>query len=221
VAEVATKETGGQRTKIKICGLTRAEDVAVAARLGADYLGFILAPSPRRVTPERVAGITAGVAGKSQKVGVFVDAPLEEVIKAVEIAGLDLVQLHGSEDEDYAGRLSAAGIRFIKVFRLGRDRRPPVTAFPGAEALLFDTFLPGIAGGAGKSFDWKLVSGWSGAPFFLAGGLNPENVAEALALTRPYGVDVSSGVEAAPGIKDHARIKAFITAVRAGDGLES
>ena len=152
------------RTRIKICGLTRAGDVRAAARLGADYLGFILAPSPRRVTPERVAALTAGLSGRVQKVGVFVDAPLDEVIAAVATAGLDLVQLHGTEDEAYADRLTAAGIAYIKVLRLGRERRPPAAAFPGAAALLFDTFLPDRAGGGGKVFDWSLVAGWSGPP---------------------------------------------------------
>ena len=205
------------RTRIKICGLTRAEDVETAARLGADYLGFILAESPRRIAPERIAAITAGLSGPAKKLGVFVDAPVDEVVGAVEVAGLDLVQLHGAENEDYANRLTAAGIEFIKVFRLGSGQRPPTAAFPGAAALLFDTFLPGVAGGAGKSFDWSLVAGWTGSQFFLAGGLNPENVALALGRTRPFGVDVSSGVETAPGIKDPEKMKRFITAVRAHD----
>ena len=213
MAEAKAEKTN--RTRIKICGLTRAADVETAARLGADYLGFILAESPRRIVPEKIAEITSGLSGPARKVGVFVDAPVDEVIRAVEIAGLDLVQLHGAENEDYANRLTAAGIEFIKVFRLGSGQRPPTAVFPGAMALLFDTFLPGVAGGAGKSFDWNLVAGWTGTRFFLAGGLNPENVATALGRTRPFGVDVSSGIESVPGIKDHAKMKRFIAAVRA------
>ena len=205
------------RTRIKICGLTKVEDVEAAVALGADCLGFVLAPSPRRVSPEQIAEITAGVPAGISKIGVFVDAPVAGVIETVKSAALDLVQLHGSEDEIYTGHLRRAGIGFIKVYRLGRDRGLPAAVPPGCRALLFDTFLPGIAGGAGRSFDWSLVADWTGAPFFLAGGLEPGNVTRALEMVEPYGVDVSSGVEAAPGVKDYDKLKRFINAVRVFD----
>ncbi len=210
------------RVLVKICGLTRREDVAAAVAAGADLVGFVFAASPRRVTPGKVLEIGAGVPAAVKKVGVFVDERPERVVEIARTCGLDLVQLHGGEDEAYCRRILAAGCDFIKVFRLGRDRRPPTAAFPGSWALLFDTFLPGMAGGGGRTFDWNLVSGWSGRRFFLAGGLDPGNVGRALALTRPFGVDVSSGVESAPGIKDHEKIKRFVTAVhdcRRGSGV--
>ena len=198
--------------KIKICGLTRRQDVLLAAELGADLLGFIFAKSPRRVAPERVLEISAGLPEKILKVGVFVDAPLAEVKEVATICALDVVQLHGSEDLDYCRAFSS--FKVLKVFRLGGGLDLPDSSLSSYWATLFDTWLPDQAGGGGKVFDWQLVAPWSGKRFFLAGGLTPENVGRAISITNPFGVDVSSGVEISPGIKDPAKMRKFIKAVK-------
>ena len=198
--------------QIKICGLTRYQDVRLAAELGADLLGFVFAKSPRRVTPERVVEISAGLSDKILKVGVFVDTPLAEIKEIANFCALDVVQLHGSEDLDYCQALSS--FKVLKVFRLGGGRNLPDSSLDSYWAALFDTWLPNLAGGGGKVFDWRMVAPWSGQRFFLACGLTPDNVAQAIAITLPFGVDVSSGVERAPGIKDAEKMRNFIGAVR-------
>ncbi|MBN2808313.1 MAG: phosphoribosylanthranilate isomerase [Deltaproteobacteria bacterium] len=200
------------KTRIKICGLTRRHDALLAAELGADLLGFIFANSPRRITPEKMREIAAGLPAEILKVGVFVDAPLAEVKEIAASCALDVVQLHGSEDLDYVQSLG--GVKVLKVFRLGSGRKPPESALSSCWATLFDTWLPEQAGGGGRVFDWQLVKPWAGRRFFLAGGLTPENVGTAIADTEPFGVDVSSGVEISPGVKDPEKIRKFIEAVR-------
>ena len=202
-------------TKIKICGLTRRDDVLQAAELGADLLGFVFAKSPRRVTPERVVEISAGLPKEILKVGVFVDASLAEVKDIAAFCGLDVLQLHGAEDSDYCRALNS--FKLLKVVRLGVGRSLPDSSLSSYWATLFDTWLPDQAGGGGKVFDWRQVLPWSGRRFFLAGGLTPENVGRAIAMTKPFGVDVSSGVEISPGIKDVTKIRKFIAAVRKAD----
>ena len=202
-------------TKIKICGLTRRDDVLQAAELGADLLGFVFAKSPRRVTPERVVEISAGLPKEILKVGVFVDASLAEVKDIAAFCGLDVLQLHGAEDSDYCRALNS--FKLLKVVRLGVGRNLPDSSLSSYWATLFDTWLPDQAGGGGKVFDWRQVLPWSGRRFFLAGGLTPENVGRAIAMTKPFGVDVSSGVEISPGIKDATKIRKFIAAVRKAD----
>ena len=199
-------------TKIKICGLTRRQDVLSAAELGADLLGFVFAKSPRRISPERMVEISAGLPEGVLKVGVFVDAPLAEIQDIAAFCALDVLQLHGSEDLDYCRVLEA--YKLLKVFRLGVGRTLPQSSLSSYWAALFDTWLPEMAGGGGKVFDWRQVLPWSGSRFFLAGGLNPENVGEAITMTRPFGVDVSSGVESSPGIKDPSKIRKFIEMVK-------
>ncbi|MCD6293291.1 MAG: phosphoribosylanthranilate isomerase [Deltaproteobacteria bacterium] len=203
-------------SKIKICGLTLRQDVLAAADLGADLLGFVFAKSSRQVSPERMVEISAGLPESVLKVGVFVDAPLTEIKEIAAFCALDILQLHGSEDLDYCRALDA--YKLLKVFRLGQ----PGGVLPEASAsafwaTLFDTWLPDQAGGGGRVFDWQQVLPWSGSRFFLAGGLTPENVGAAISMTRPFGVDISSGVESSPGIKDSAKIKKFIIAVKKAD----
>jgi len=210
-----------RRTRIKICGITRAEDAAHAVACGADAIGFVFAPSPRQVTPERAAEAAAAVPPPVARVGVFVDAPLEVVEAAVETAGLTAVQLCGSESPGFC---SAVSVPCIKVLSVGTDfGLENAEPFRGhAAALLLDTYVPGKAGGTSLAFDWVGVSDlpeW--APFFVAGGLTPDNVAGAIGALRPFAVDVSSGVEAAPGIKDPEKVTAFCAAVRAADLEES
>ncbi|MCD6533489.1 MAG: phosphoribosylanthranilate isomerase [Deltaproteobacteria bacterium] len=207
-------------TKIKICGLTRRQDVLSAGELGADLLGFVFAKSPRRISPERMVEISAGLPEGVLKVGVFVDAPLAEIQDVAAFCALDVLQLHGSEDLDYCRALES--YKLLKVFRLGVGRTLPEDILPEGSvdffwATLFDTWLSDMAGGGGKVFDWRQVLPWSGSRFFLAGGLNPENVGAAIEMTRPFGVDVSSGVESSPGIKDLAKMRKFIEAVKTAE----
>ncbi|MHB8050025.1 MAG: phosphoribosylanthranilate isomerase [Coriobacteriia bacterium] len=208
------------RTRIKICGLTRPEDAAVAVTAGADALGVILAPSRRRVTLEQAAAVFAAVPPLVARVGVFVDAHADEVWEAVSRLGLTAVQFHGDEAPETC---AAAPVPVIKALRVGPGFDPA-----GAEryrgvvsALLLDTLVAGEQGGTGQAFGWHDVAGrlpgW--APVLLAGGLGPDNVAEAIGVLKPFAVDVSSGVEQAPGVKDHDLIERFAAAVRAADGL--
>lgn len=207
------------RTRIKICGLTRPEDAAVAVSSGADALGVVLAPSKRQVTLEQAAAVFADVPLLVARVGVFVDADADFVGEAVVRLGLTAVQFHGEEAPETC---AAAPVPVIKAFRVGPQFDPAeVEAYRGSvAALLLDTLVTGgAAGGTGVSFDWYDVAdrlpGW--APVLLAGGLRPANVAEAVRALRPYAVDVSSGVEVSPGIKDHRAIEAFVAAVRVAD----
>lgn len=181
-------------TKVKICGITRQEDADLAIELGADYLGFIFVKeSPRYVA---VPPATKGV----PRVGVFRNASPDEILITAEAAKLDLVQLHG--DETYTLDLPT-----IKAFHV-HDTLPD-TSGTRADYILFDT-----GGGTGRTFDWDLLAGYPRTkPFFLAGGINPDNVAEAIARTHPFAVDVASGVESAPGIKDHDKLRRLFEAM--------
>jgi phosphoribosylanthranilate isomerase len=206
------------RTRIKICGLTRPEDAVCAVEAGADALGVVFAASPRRVTLERAAGVLAVAPPFVTRVGVFVDADAEFVAEAVRTLRLGLVQFHGAESPEAC---ASAPAPVIKALRLdGVPVAEAAAAYRGSvAALLFDTFTPRALGGTGQRFDWSAHAGalpdW--APAIVAGGLRPDNVAEAMRTLRPYAVDVSSGVEAEPGIKDAQRLEAFIDAVRAAD----
>jgi phosphoribosylanthranilate isomerase len=207
------------RTRIKICGLTRPEDAAAAVAAGADALGVILAPSKRQVTLEQAAIVLADVPPLVARIGVFVDAHADEVWEAVSRLGLTAVQFHGDEAPETC---AAAPVPVIKALRVGPGFGPTqADAYRGAvAALLLDTLVPGGAqGGTGVAFDWNEVASrlpqW--APMLLAGGLRPDNVADAVRALRPYAVDVSSGVEVSAGIKDHRLIEEFAAAVAAHD----
>lgn len=205
------------RTRIKICGLTRPEDAAAAVAAGADACGVVFAPSARKVSIERAAEVLACVPVPVARIGVFVDADEETVVRAVEACGLTAVQFHGNESPDYCAQ---APVPAIKAFRIGTvfDTSTLEPYRGRVAAVLLDTLSTHNAGGTGETFTWRLITSAPGrAPLFLAGGLNPDNVAEAIATVHPFGVDVSSGVESAPGIKDHARIEAFCAAVRSAD----
>ena len=194
-------------TRIKICGLTREVDALYCAHGGADFLGFIFVPStPRFVEPEHAASIVKAVrdAGKAPKmVGVFRDAGSEYIREIASLVGLDMVQLHGNEtDEDIAN----IGIPAIKTLRVG-DTLPDTHSVPAAAWLLFDTYDERRTGGTGRRFDWSLLAVFDRSkPFFLSGGINPENVSAAISLVRPDAIDLSSGVESEPGIKDHGKL---------------
>lgn len=206
-----------RRTRIKVCGIASAEDAWAAVAAGADAVGVIFAPSPRQVTVEQAAAALAVVAPPVARIGVFVDASIEEIEDAVRACGLTAVQFSGHESPLDCDEVS---VPVVKVLPIGMDfdidAAEPYRDH--AAALLLDTHVAGKAGGTSQVFDWQSVGavpGW--APFFVAGGLNPDNVGRCIATLRPYAVDVSSGVELRPGIKDHAKLSAFCAAVRAVD----
>jgi len=205
------------RTRIKVCGITNAEDAAVAVAAGADAIGVIFAPSPRQVTLDQAAAALAVVPLPVARIGVFVDASAEEIALAVLACGLTAVQLSGHESPEDCDAIS---VPVLKAIGVGTDF-DTLTVEPyrdHAAALLFDTFVAGKAGGTSQTFDWQAVGEVSGrVPFFVAGGLNPHNVGECIASLHPYAVDVSSGVESSPGEKDHQKVIAFCAAVRAAD----
>ena len=193
--------------RVKICGITNLDDALAAVEAGADALGFVFAQSPRRVSPEKAREITCILPPFVCKVGVFVDDDLYKVAQVQDFCGLNYVQLHGEEDVIDAQVL---GLKVIKSFAMGKGRIPKADEYPGA-ALLLDTYVPGLAGGSGKTFDWSLAAPLAAQrPVILAGGLNPDNVASAIETVKPFAVDVSSGVEKNPGRKDHERVSEFI-----------
>lgn len=196
-------------TKIKLCGITNPEDAILCS--SADYLGLIFVPeSPRCVTSERAREIVAALGSPRPKiVGVFRDQPLETVQRAIAEVGLDLVQLHGSEPDDYLAKL---GVSVIKTVRVGEEVPEVKTR---AAYLLFDTLDDRLAGGTGRRFNWELVAYVREKPFFLAGGITAENAGVAISVARPYAIDVASGVESAPGKKDPDKVHALLERVRA------
>lgn len=211
---------GAHRTRVKVCGLTSATDAEVAVRAGADAVGVVLADSPRRVTPAEAAVVLEPVPPSVLRVGVFVDPALDEVVEAVRVAGLTAVQLHGGETPAFCVDVhEATGVAVIKAFRVGAGYAPEdVEPYRGGvEAVLLDTYVKGTAGGTGETFAWDPALLPDGVPVWLAGGLAPANAAEAVRAMHPYGVDVSSGVEARMRVKDPARVEAFVAAVRAVD----
>ncbi len=201
--------------KVKICGLRTVEDALICAGEGADFIGFVFVPgSPRHITPPEAAKIAEAMRGRKggpRVVGVFRNASVSD-IKAVDNAvGLDLAQLHGDESSSMLDQLP---LPVIKAFHVG-GALPDTTAFRRAEWLLFDTLDADAAGGTGKQFDWALLQGRTDRrPFFLAGGLNPENVRLAVSVARPDAIDVSSGVEDSPGVKSPEKIAQFFVRLR-------
>jgi len=203
------------RTRIKVCGMTRAEDVCHAAAAGVDAVGFIFVPeSPRMVEPEEVREMVRRLPPFVAAVGVFVDEEPERVNHIVRFCGLNVVQLHGGEGPDACRQVEAP---VIKAFRVGDDlAAADLARFRGVVAgFLLDTYVENLAGGTGKVFDWSRVERLAPpGPVILAGGLGPENVAQAVRSVRPYAVDVNSGVETAPGRKDALAIDRVVRAVR-------
>ncbi|MET0321804.1 MAG: phosphoribosylanthranilate isomerase [Duganella sp.] len=217
------------RTRIKICGLTRTQDVQAAVAAGADAIGFVFYPkSPRYVTPAQAAALMAAVPPFVTCTGLFVNATPEEVAAVVSVAPVALIQLHGDETIDQSAAIAAACKRpFVRVFRVKPDTMPADlleyeqlcrAASPWFTSLLLDTYVDAY-GGAGKGFDWSLVPKELAPRVVLSGGLSVHNATDAVVSVRPYAVDISSGVEAAKGIKDARKIAAFVAAVRAGDDL--
>jgi phosphoribosylanthranilate isomerase len=197
-------------TRVKICGLSRADDVEYANILLPDYIGFVFAESSRRVSPAGAGALRARLDGRIEVVGVFVDAPVELVAGLLADGVIDIAQLHGREDARYISELkNVSGATVIKALPARADRRE----YAGlADYLLFDAFRADGPCGLGKRFDWGEI-GDVGTPFFLAGGLTPENAAEAIRAVSPYCLDVSSGVETDKR-KDFEKMKRFIEAAR-------
>ena len=199
---------------IKICGITNLADATVAIEAGADLLGFVFyEQSPRCVSTEKAAGIVRALPAHIVKVGVFVNAPEQTVLRAVSECGLNLLQFHGDESPDYCLQFGLMAMKAFRIRDAGSLRRLPNYR---TDAWLLDAFASDQLGGTGTAFNWDLAVEATklGRPVFLAGGLTPENVAEAVRKVRPFGVDVSSGVESAPGKKDHKKVRDFITAAR-------
>jgi phosphoribosylanthranilate isomerase len=203
--------------KVKICGLTRPEDAERAVDLGAWALGMILWPgSPRHCAAGVAAEIGAHFRRQAEIVGVFVNPTLEAVSHAAEDLSLSMVQLHGDEGPVFCGEVARrTGCRVIKAARV-RSRADIQALAPFHTDLhLLDSYVPGVRGGTGETFAWELARSHRGAPVILSGGLTADNVGQAIATVRPYAVDVASGTEAAPGVKDPVKLEAFVAAVGA------
>lgn len=204
-------------TRIKICGITRVEDALAAARAGADAIGLVFyAPSPRNVDVAAAAAIVAALPPFVTAVGLFVDPDHGEVERALRSLRLDLLQFHGDETPQFCERFGLPYIKAIRV-RPETDLLEYARRFERARGLLLDAYVSGMHGGTGERFDWSLIPADVGLPVVLSGGLAPENVADAIRQVRPWAVDVSSGVEAAKGIKDPDRIREFMSGVRDAD----
>jgi phosphoribosylanthranilate isomerase len=199
------------RVRVKICGVTRPEDAVACEAAGADAIGLIFAArSRRRVDAQRAAEVAAAAGPFLTRVGVFQDAPEEEILAAVEAARLDAVQLHGGEPDPLAERLRRR-VRVVRALRFEPGVTPETLAGRPHDAVLLDGLKPG----SGQAFDWAAAEAWRGHPrLVLAGGLRPDTVAEAVRALRPYAVDVASGVESGPGEKDPEAVAAFIEAAR-------
>ena len=200
------------KTRIKICGLTREADVDAAVAAGADAIGFVFyPPSPRYVDLDKAAELARAVPPFVTIVGLFVNANPALVRETLAVVPIHLLQFHGDEDEAYCRQFDRPYMKAARV-RPGMDLVQYAAAFPSAQAILLDAFVDGFGGG-GKVFDWSLIPPALGKPLVLSGGLDAANVGEAIVRVRPAAVDVSSGVEAAKGIKDAEKIRAFCAAV--------
>ncbi len=202
------------RTRVKICGITRVADALDAIALGADALGFVFyAPSPRAVSAQTVQNIVAQLPPFVSTVGLFVDATSQEVHNVLAQVPLSLLQFHGNETNEYCQQF---GVPWIKALSMEPDSDilAKIAAYPQAQGILLDAWHPHLKGGTGQTFDWR---DWPQChkALILAGGLTPENITEAIHLTKPYAVDVSGGVEASKGIKEFTLLQAFMAGVNA------
>jgi len=206
-------------TRVKICGITRPQDAALAAEAGADAVGFVLAPSRRRVEVAQARMAAAQLPPFVSRVGVFVNAADDEIAAAIEKVPLDVIQLHGEESPETVRRWRERGVRVIKAIGVSGPSDLEALAAYDADAVLLDAVAGGRSGGTGRSFDWDLArrARGSGLPIILAGGLHPGNVVEALERVNPYAVDVSSGVEESAGRKSPEKVREFLAKVRGWD----
>jgi phosphoribosylanthranilate isomerase len=205
--------------KVKICGITNAQDALWAANLGADYIGLnFYAQSPRKVSVKHAKELVAQLPPFVTAIGLFVDEPIESIQKIVKSVPFKMVQLHGSESPEYCRQLKALGVKVMKAFRLEKALETADTAAyeNDVDFLMFDTYSPDVAGGTGVPFDWDWLVATSTLtkPWFLAGGLAPGNILEAIKKTHASYVDVCSGVEKSPTRKDYEAMKTFIQAAK-------
>ena len=207
-----------QRTRVKFCGITRQADAALAVQLGADALGFVFHPkSPRYIAPALAGEIIAGLPPFVTSVGLVVDHSQDDVEEIVSQTKIDLIQFHGDESPEFCAQSSRPYIKAVRV-KQTTDIQVVCDNYRFARGLLLDAYVAGVPGGSGERFDWSKVPTDTAMPIIMAGGLNPENVTEAIERYRPWGVDVSSGIEATPGIKEAAKMKNFIAMVKQVDG---
>lgn len=208
------------RTRIKFCGMTRPGDVRLACELGVDAVGFVFAErSPRRIAPEEARAMRHALAPLVDVVALFMDNPLEEVREVVRYVRPSLLQFHGNEDDAFC---RGFGVPYMKAIPMGDEREAGSpnhlqTRYPAASGFLFDSHGNGGAGGSGQRFDWTRIPKDMNKPFALAGGLDPDNVYDAVLQTLPWAVDVSSGIESEPGIKDGDKMRRFVEEVRRAD----
>jgi phosphoribosylanthranilate isomerase len=202
------------RIRVKFCGITRAEDARTAVALGADAIGLVFyAGSPRAVTLPQAMAAVSGLPPFIVRVGLFVDPRLEEVEMVLRLGGVDVLQFHGAEPPEFCRHFGRPYIKALRV-RPQMDVRTEVEHHPDAAAVLLDTHEAGVPGGTGRAFDWTLIPRDLPRPIILAGGLTPANVAAAIRQVRPYAVDVSGGIESAPGVKDAGLMQVFLHEVK-------
>ena len=206
------------RVRVKICGVTRRQDAEAAAALGADAIGLnFFAKSPRKVQINEALAITKGLPPFLCRVGLFVNTLKETILEAAATIPLDVVQLQGDESPDFCADL--APLKVIKAIRVGKtEDLESARSYCNVASILFDAKVPGVRGGTGETFPWEWLRDWADpVPFILAGGLSPQNVREAITLSRPLAVDVSSGVEDRPGAKSTEKMTSFMAAVSEAD----
>ena len=206
------------KTRVKVCGITRAEDAMTAAALGVDAIGFVFyEKSPRAITPTAAGDIIQKLPPFLVKVGLFVNATPEAVFSGLSSCPIDILQFHGDEDENYCRQFDVPYIRALRHRSTGQTREM-AARYPSAIAILLDSYEPGRFGGTGHAFDWSEIPELT-QPMILAGGLSAMNVGSAVGQVAPYAVDVSGGVEDLPGIKSPERIREFMRAVATADDL--
>jgi phosphoribosylanthranilate isomerase len=205
-------------TKVKICGITNVEDARVAVEAGADAIGFVFAESPRRITVAKAKEIWSRIDRKTcVATGVFVDADVGLIAQVVNDVGLGCVQLSGSESVETVKKVKSFGLSVVKSFRISTEKDIRVLDAFQPDAYLLDTYVAGLAGGTGRTFDWNLAAAARHVgPIILAGGLGVDNVQRALRAVEPYGVDASSRLERCPGVKDPELVREFIRLVKGG-----
>ncbi len=200
------------RTRVKICGITRRQDADFAADSGVDAIGLVFyPPSPRAISLAQAQNITAGLAPFVTTVALFVDPTEAEVLRCLEAVSIDVIQFHGDEAPEFCRQFGKPYIKAIRM-RPETDLAALAEKYVSASALLLDTYQPGVPGGTGTSFDWSMISQID-KPIILAGGLQIENITDAIEQVRPFAVDVSGGVESEKGIKSHDKISAFMREV--------
>jgi phosphoribosylanthranilate isomerase len=200
--------------RVKVCGITRSEDALSAVKAGVDAIGFVFWPNSQRyIDPESADRIASQIPSFITTVGVYVDPDVSWVEQTISIVKLSLLQFHGNESPEFCAQFSVPYIKAIRV-KEDTDLLQYAQRFETAKGLLVDTYAPGMPGGTGHTFDWKLIPPQLTLPLILSGGLSPENVSTAIRETRPWAVDVSSGVEVSKGIKDEEKIFAFMQGVK-------